>query len=812
MRIFFISVISAFLITTSISAQDYSGAVSFVQQFKNVNEEVPRESVYLHTDRDWYFHGERIWFSAYSKIGGYNVGNLSNVLYVELVQPDGTVFERSLIKLLNGRGIGSLSLRNAKPVVGNFEIRAYTKWGLNFGSSYEFTKRFKLKVKDDETRVSSSEEFDVQFFPESGYLIEGIPTRLAFKAIDGNGLGIPVAGSIYDHKNEKVTDFESSHLGMGAVNFSPERGHTYYAMVDGNRFDLPKPKPEGVVLNANNTNGYIGLNIQASEAVKNIPYLLFAHVRGTIFHAVPVDLSGGSNSVMMPSSKFASGIVNFSLLDGNSGTVVSERQVFNNNTIDEVTVDISATGQVYDSRDPVSLKINVLNSNDEKVKATASISVFDDLIEPYDPKQKNIKTHFLLETELKGYVEDPGFYFSDHDSSQVFLDYLLMTQGWKAYNMDSLIPSEENLMVDIPEEAITITGTVSTLWRDRPIEDAAVIATIRNNDELSQITTTDSTGKFSITDLEFYGRESIIVKGNRDGSDRVWIEIDDQFSDLSTNKDPIPQYHLFPEGFGNQALSPAKDYVALQERSDEAVEQSEDLINVQMKGDLGEISVEGKREENETFVDRLLGDLSGRGSQINLQEKDYLKNLSMDMILNQIPGVTANLGTRSISVRTGFSSINAGNPGAVIYVDGMVTDPSFVFSLNSSEVKTITVARSAVDLALFGASGAGGVISIKTLSGVEAARKERGLKRMGVLGFQEPTEFYTPKYGVTVPNDYEQKDSRITLYWDPKLEINEDNNDVRFWMNDIPSTYRIVVEGLTEAGDPFVHTSVLEQN
>lgn len=200
MRIFFISVISAFLITTSISAQDYSGAVSFVQQFKNVNEEVPRESVYLHTDRDWYFHGERIWFSAYSKIGGYNVGNLSNVLYVELVQPDGTVFERSLIKLLNGRGIGSLSLRNAKPVVGNFEIRAYTKWGLNFGSSYEFTKRFKLKVKDDETRVSSSEEFDVQFFPESGYLIEGIPTRLAFKAIDGNGLGIPVAGSIYDHK------------------------------------------------------------------------------------------------------------------------------------------------------------------------------------------------------------------------------------------------------------------------------------------------------------------------------------------------------------------------------------------------------------------------------------------------------------------------------------------------------------------------------------------------------------------------------------------------------------------------------------
>jgi hypothetical protein len=599
---------------------------------------------------------------------------------------------------------------------------------------------------------------------------------------------------------------------MGAVNFSPDRGHTYYALVNGNRFDIPSPKSEGVVLRADKTDGFIGLTIQASDAAKNIPYLLFAHVRGTIFHAVPVDLSGGSNSVMMPSSKFASGIVNFTLLEGNSGRAIAERQVFNNNKIDDVTVNLSATRQAYDSRDPVDLKINVINSSGENVNATASISVFDDLIEPYDPEQTNIKTHFLLETELKGYVENPGFYFSDHDSSQAFLDYLLMTQGWKAYNLDSLIPSEENLMVDIPEEGITISGTINTLWRDRPIEDAAVIATIRNNEELSQITTTDSTGKYSITDLEFYGREAIIVKGNREGSDRVWVEIDDQFSELSINKDPIPQYPLLPDQSGNQGLSPVQDYVALQERSDEAVEQSEDLLNVQMKGDLGEISVEGKREENETFVDRLLGDLSGRGAKINLQERDYLKNLPIDMILNQIPGVSANLGTRSISVRTGFSSINAGNPGALVYVDGMITDPSFVFSLSSSDVETITVARSAVDLALFGANGASGVISIKTLDGVRSAGNERGLKRMSVLGYQEPTDFYTPKYGVTVPTDYEQKDSRITLYWDPKLEINDSSNNVRFWMNDIPSAYRIVVQGLTEAGDPFTHSVVLDQN
>ena len=800
------------LITSNVFAQDYSQAVKFLQQFKQVNEQVPRETVYLHTDRDWYFHGERIWFSAYLKVGGYTPSNLSNVMYVELVEPDGRIADRVLLKLENGRANGNLSLEGRKKIAGNFEIKAYTKWGLNFGPSYEFTKPIKVIVEGEENKISASGKFDVQFFPESGHMVEDIPTKLAFKAIDGNGMGLDISGSIYDQNDNKVINFESAHLGMGALSFTPEDGNSYYAMVEDKRFDLPVVQEEGILINVIQKGDFINLRFKASDAFKSKPYLMFAHVRGTIFEATPVDLETGMNSITIPSSKFPSGIINFTLIEGNTGQTISERSIFNKNPIDHITVNLSASKQGFESREPVDLSIETYNADHERLNSTASITVFDDGIESYDPYQTDIRTHFLFESELNGHVEDPGFYFSDDDSASVYLDYLMLTQGWKAYNMNNLVPPEDERLVSNPEKAIEISGSIKTLIRNRPIDGATIFASVKNNEDLKQITTTDSTGTFIINGLDFYGREPLSIKANNDGSDKVWIEIDDQFDDLPFERDEITQYPLFPPRTVDLP-SNEQNLATLQQRSDNALEQSENRLNVQMSGDLGEISVEGKRDENENFSDRILGNLSGRGTEIYVQDKEHMKNLPIDMMLNQIPGVTANAASRSIVLRTGTLSFNSGRLPATVYVDGMVTDASFVFSLSSSEIEKITVARSAVDLAVFGAGGAGGVISIKTLTGVTAFDDDRGLKAKSILGYQEPSEFYAPKYGVTVPTDYERRDSRITLHWNPTLDIrSEGSNNIRFWMNDIPSTYRIVVQGLTETGDPFTYTSLIRQN
>ena len=59
-----------------------------------------QEKVYLHLDNNCYFRGEEIWFKAYVVRADNNrYTDLSRLLYVELVSPDGLLVERQTIKI-----------------------------------------------------------------------------------------------------------------------------------------------------------------------------------------------------------------------------------------------------------------------------------------------------------------------------------------------------------------------------------------------------------------------------------------------------------------------------------------------------------------------------------------------------------------------------------------------------------------------------------------------------------------------------------------------------------------------------------------
>ncbi len=67
------------------------------------------------------------------------------------------------------------------------------------------------------TIVMDENFLDLQFFPESGEMVHGIPNVLGFKALDGSGKGVKVAGEILNSKGEVLTTFTSNELGMGSV-------------------------------------------------------------------------------------------------------------------------------------------------------------------------------------------------------------------------------------------------------------------------------------------------------------------------------------------------------------------------------------------------------------------------------------------------------------------------------------------------------------------------------------------------------------------------------------------------------------------
>jgi len=96
------------------------------------SEEVMQERIYLHTDRKHYWPAENIYFKAYLSYGNPLMSaELSKVLHVELIDTTGYEWIHQVVEIKDGVAQGHLSLPDLAET-GNFYLRAYTAWSLNY--------------------------------------------------------------------------------------------------------------------------------------------------------------------------------------------------------------------------------------------------------------------------------------------------------------------------------------------------------------------------------------------------------------------------------------------------------------------------------------------------------------------------------------------------------------------------------------------------------------------------------------------------------------------------------------------------------
>ena len=173
------------------------------QQTVKWRNALPQEKVYLHLDNTGYFKGETIWFKAYvvrtdtEKCGNLDTekcGNLSSVLHVELVSPKGDVVAHKKLYITHGIGAGNITLDNAVLPTGFYELRAYTRYMTNWSKNAcfsriipifreprkegDFTPRLDAETNLTETETEKEEKH--AFYPEGGYLVKGLPSRIAY--------------------------------------------------------------------------------------------------------------------------------------------------------------------------------------------------------------------------------------------------------------------------------------------------------------------------------------------------------------------------------------------------------------------------------------------------------------------------------------------------------------------------------------------------------------------------------------------------------------------------------------------------------
>jgi len=263
------------------------------------------EKVFAHTDKEFYLAGEIVWFKLYVVNGDDNKPiNLSKIAYVEIVDKNQKSVLQGKIALDSGMGNGSLYIPLSFNT-GIYKLRAYTNWMKNFDAGYYFEKPVTIvnSVKNPGKQTILPKNYDLQFFPEGGNLVQGIQSKVAFKIVDRSGKGVDCRGFIVNKNNDTLANFRPLKFGIGNFVLTPVAGDNYRAIVKLPDTvitkELPEPLEKGYVLGVNSTGPQLHLtvttNIKAADGV-----YLFVHAR-QISKAVErgVFVNGVSNLILI---------------------------------------------------------------------------------------------------------------------------------------------------------------------------------------------------------------------------------------------------------------------------------------------------------------------------------------------------------------------------------------------------------------------------------------------------------------------------------------------------------------------------------
>ena len=103
----------------------------------------------------------------------------------------------------------------------------------------------------------------------------------------------------------------------------------------------------------------------------------------------------------------------------------------------------------------------------------------------------------------------------------------------------------------------------------------------------------------------------------------------------------------------------------------------------------------------------------------------------------------------------------------------------------------------------FGAAGVNGVIVIYTKTGDSNYKKTPSfhIQSISPLGYQQPIEFYAPKYDTPSRKAASKPDLHTTIHWQPVVQTDDKGNATfQFYTADEPASYTVIIEGLTNEG------------
>ncbi len=791
----------------------------------------PQEKVYLLFDKQSYYSSETVWFSGYVTYQSKPT-LLSNIVYAELFSDKGLVIKRAMLPVNKGVVSGEFVLPANLPA-GNYYVRAYTAWMLNFNSSLFFYQKISVKDRgkaDRKVTGSSHADFSVQFFPESGNMINRLTSLIAFKAADTNGLPVNISGKIFNNLGDTIASIKTIHGGMGSfvIHCTPQTNYTALVTANGitKKIALPNVQASGIVLHTEthnyNTGDSVFFHISRSgvnkEKFENL--ILCAqmenHFSVTKVHFAestfndPFDTSLTAPYPLLLNN-FGSGVLQLSVLN-EDGNTLAERLVFLHG---------KKTGTPE-------LKPSAISSNNKKefsialpddYKGTIAVAATDADNEATSNNSSYIRSAILLSAEVDKPIYEPEWYFDENREAANGLDVLLLTCKSTKPRLQSLLNNYEERIKYLPEKSISLKGRAFEMNGEKrtPLANGSLFLILKaaaDSISMPLNVNTDSAGFFILNDLNFRDTATLYVqtgtKLQGHTNNNIALEFyKNVFDSIARNN-----YVIAPTVLNTKFYSMNVDSIYLNNISGNNGKMLQNVtVTAKTKTHLDSVLA---RYASGVFANPgvwaqtmdltndpitinsdqgVLEWLNGKAPGLNYSY-EHGKPIIYWRFSNIIAGLSA-IEQLKLNAPAFFLNENLLSSGPDGY-DGAI---DLLSGIRMADVALIRIFKPGT-LPNVPDNGPHGAVAIYLKNGKEIE------KPVTKINFEK---LY--KTGYKINNEFKHMPNSATLYWNPSLNVNPLTHEVTFsFENSGAKRIRIIVEGMDENGQIISISQVVNNN
>ncbi|MEO6894712.1 MAG: hypothetical protein ABI136_06710, partial [Ginsengibacter sp.] len=449
----------------------------------------------------------------------------------------------------------------------------------------------------------------------------------------------------------------------------------------------------------------------------------------------------------------------------------------------KLLINAKADKSNYNKRNPVNISLSTSDESSKMLPGNLSVSVYrlDSLNEP---QQQNIFSYLWLTSDLKGYIENPDYYFeNDNAATNNALNNLLLTQGWSKFDWNVL--SNKSSFTYMPEnQGHLITGKVTNELTGQAAPNVLVYLSVPGRRVQLYPCKSDSMGMVHFNMDNFYGVGQIVLQTNTTKDTLYRLQVFTPFSDEHVNGE-IPRLTVSEES--GEELSEANLHMEIE--------------NAYHENDLQKmypLLIDTLPFYQKPYKTYLLDNYT-RFTTMEEVMREYVAEVNVvrknkHYHFNTFNNAGFELQNLQPSEKTMMTD-------PFILLDGVpVFDIDKIIAYDPLKVQKLEVVAARY---VWGPIRANGIVSYTTYKGDLPGFS---LNPHDVIldydGLQKQRVFYSPDYSSNNGLQSRLPDFRDVLYWSPNVNTNANGEGkISFFTGDIPGKYAVEIQGISANGD-----------